>query len=73
MKFSVCHGLTNPIGVIDVEEDVYADDDALLNVLAEAGYVDSSELLEVREDEEGRVDIFEYETNYHRLALYLIH
>ncbi len=72
MKFTVM-ALGQPIGTIDVTEEVYADDDALLNVLATAGYVDRSEVLEVAEDAENRIDIYEYETDSLRVQLVLIH
>jgi hypothetical protein len=71
MKFLICIN-GSIIGSIDVEQAVYANDSALLNVLATAGYVDRNEILDLREDQEGYLDIFEYETNFHRLSLILI-
>ena len=73
MKFTVTEARGAVLGTIEVTEEVYLDDVALLQVLADAGYVDHSEVLEVTEQEDNQVDIFEYETNAHRLSLVLIH
>lgn len=79
MKFSVVivgpTGQDQSIGTIDVNEDVYIDDDALVAALAQSGYVDVNEVLDlsVIEEDDGRVDIFEYETGSHRVSLVLIH
>lgn len=77
MKFSVViAGPANEdhaIGTIEVDEEVYLDDDALLDCLAAAGYLDRSEVLDVTEEDENRVDIFEYDTGAHRVSLVLIH
>ena len=72
MKFNVMIAGTSH-GTIEVTEDVYLDDDALLNVLAEAGYIDLGEVLEVVEEEENQIDIFEYDTGAHLVSLILIH
>lgn len=72
MKFNVMIAGASH-GTIEVTEEVYADDDALISVLANAGYVDQSEVLEVVEEEENMVDIFEYETGVHLVSLVLIH
>lgn len=71
MKFNVTIAGASH-GTIDVTEEVYQDDDALLAVLADAGYVDRSEVLEVIEEEENQVDIFEYETGVHLVSLVLV-
>lgn len=73
MKFTICQGLNleTVLGTIDVEEDVYEDDSALLNALAESGYIDQDEVLDVVEEEEGRVDIIDNETNYILVSLIL--
>lgn len=72
MKFNVTIAGASH-GTIDVTEDVYLDDDALISVLADAGYIDRSEVLEIVEEEENQIDIFEYETGGHRVSLILIH
>lgn len=76
MKFSVTvegpDGQSQSIGTIDVTEAVYNDDDALIAVLASAGYVDRDESLDVIEDTDNQVDIFEYETGTHLVSLVLV-
>lgn len=72
MKFNVTIAGASH-GTIDVTEDVYLDDDALISVLADAGYIDRGEVLEIVEEEENQIDIFEYETGGHRVSLILIH
>lgn len=72
MKFNVMIAGTSH-GTIEVTEEVYLDDDALLSVLANAGYVDLGEVLEIVEEEENQIDIFEYDTGTHLVSLILIH
>lgn len=72
MKFNVT-SLGQTIGTVDVTEEVYLDDDALISVLANAGYVAAGEVLEVVEEVENQIDIFEYETGGHVVSLVLIH
>ena len=73
MKFTVTNDADQAIGTVDVTEEVYLDDDALLGVLADAGYVDRSEVLEIVEEIDNKIDIFEYETGGHRVSLVLIY
>lgn len=73
MKFTVTNGHFQVLGTIDVTEEVYVDDDALIAVLAEAGYVDRDEVLDVTEDVDDRIDIVEYESGTHVVSLTLIH
>jgi hypothetical protein len=73
MRFNVIDVSGTTVGAIDVTVEVYEDDGALLDVLAEAGFIDSGEVLEVVEEEENQIDIFEYETGGHRLSLILTH
>lgn len=84
MKFTVTDASGTVLGTIDVTEEVYADDDALLAVLARANYVDRDAVLEIHEDEDNQIDIYEcefvehgqaldVEHGIHRVSLVLIH
>ena len=61
------------VGTIDVDQEVYLDDELLLSALAFEGYISKTEVLSVVEDQENRVDVIEYETDSLRLSLVLIH
>lgn len=77
MKFSVCTegpgGNLQAIGTVEMTKEAYQDDDSLIAVLVEAGYVDRNDVLDVNEDDDEQVDIFEYESGVHRVSLVLIH
>lgn len=73
MKFSVTDVYGTVLGTIEVIDEVYEDDDALLSVLADAGYIDQADVCEVTEDDANKVDIFEYESGLHLVSLALIH
>ncbi len=75
MKFTVCQGMLSEIvlGTIEIDEVVYDDDYALLNALADSGYLEGDEVLDVVEEEDGRIDIVDSETNYLLLSLILTH
>jgi len=72
MKFTVTDVFGTVLGTIDVTEDVYLDDDALLSVLVDAEYIDEADPCEVTEDVDNRVDIIEWESGNHLVSLVLI-
>lgn len=76
MKFTVM-AQGQPIGTLSITEEVYLCDAELLSVLADADYIDRSEILEVfervdPEDHIEKVDLIDPETNFCRVSLVLI-
>ncbi len=71
MKFNVMIvGVSH--GTIDVTDDVYENDTALINVLVNAGHIDRGESFDIVQYDENQLDIFEGESNEHRVSLVLL-